>query len=199
MPVRLPAPVPTTAQAGESLVGRLVTWATDRPEEPAYTFVDYLVEPGGRPQTLTWAQLDRRVRTLAGRLRQMTAPGDRVAVLAPSGLDYVVALYAAWYAGAVAVPLFAPGLPGHAERLVAAYDDARRAACSPSRTPPPRYGTSSQTARSRRRCSSSTRPAIRRNRPRTSRSPSTSTRSPTCSTPPVRPGRRPVWRSPIGT
>ena len=123
MPVRLPAPVPTTAQAAESLVGRLVTWATDRPDEPAYTFVDYLVEPGGRPQTLTWAQLDRRVRTLAGRLRQMTAPGDRVAVLAPSGLDYVVALYAAWYAGAVAVPLFAPGLPGHAERLVAAYDD----------------------------------------------------------------------------
>ena len=34
--------------------------------------------------------------------------GDRVAVLAPSGVDYIVGLFAAWYARTVAVPLFTP-------------------------------------------------------------------------------------------
>ena len=51
--------------------------------------------------------------------------GDRVAVLAPQGLDYVAGFFAAIKAGAIAVALFAPELQGHAERLEVALRDAR--------------------------------------------------------------------------
>ena len=58
------------------------------------------------------------MRTAAGRAR-----GDRVAILAPQGLDYVAGFFAAIKAGTIAVPLFAPELPGHAERLGRALHD----------------------------------------------------------------------------
>ncbi|GAA2826623.1 hypothetical protein GCM10020220_014080 [Nonomuraea rubra] len=48
------------------------------------------------------------------RLRELAGPGDRVAVLVPQGLDYVVAMLGTMYARLVAVPLFAPGCRGTA-------------------------------------------------------------------------------------
>ena len=50
-----------------------------------------------------------------------------MAILAPQGLDYVAGFFAAIKAGTIAVPLFAPELPGHAERLEAVLADAQPA------------------------------------------------------------------------
>ncbi|GAA2782832.1 fatty acyl-AMP ligase [Nonomuraea dietziae] len=104
------------------LIGRIARWAREIPDAPAYTFADYLGD--GRKHTLTWKQIDRRARALAVRLREVCEPGDRAAILAPQSLEYVVAMLGAMYARVVAVPLFSPGLPGHAERLALAYADA---------------------------------------------------------------------------
>ncbi|WP_043623897.1 fatty acyl-AMP ligase [Nonomuraea candida] len=106
----------------ETLIARVARWAGEIPQAPAYTFVDHLGD--GARHTLTWAGADLRARALAVRLRELAAPGDRAAVLVPQGLDYVVAMLGTMYARLVAVPLFAPGLPGHAERLAGAYADA---------------------------------------------------------------------------
>ncbi|MFI7148284.1 fatty acyl-AMP ligase [Nonomuraea sp. NPDC050022] len=106
----------------EALIERVARWAREIPDAPAYTFVDYLGD--GSRETLTWARADLKARALAVRLREVAGPGDRVAILAPQGLPYVVAMLGALYAGIVAVPLFAPDLPGHAERLTRAYADA---------------------------------------------------------------------------
>ncbi|MGV0655617.1 fatty acyl-AMP ligase [Mycolicibacterium thermoresistibile] len=77
---------------------------------------------------LTWAHLGVRVEAVGAHVQRATAPGDRVAILAPQGVDYVAGFFAAVKAGAIAVPLFAPELPGHAERLDTALRDARPAA-----------------------------------------------------------------------
>lgn len=53
--------------------------------------------------------------------------GDRVAILAPQSIDWVAGYYAAIKAGSIAVPLFAPELPGHAERLETALRDSQPA------------------------------------------------------------------------
>lgn len=60
-------------------------------------------------------------------MQRFAGPGDRVAILAPQGIDYVCGFYAAIKAGTVAVPLFAPELPGHAERLDTALRDSEPA------------------------------------------------------------------------
>lgn len=94
-------------------------------DELAYRFIDYSRERDGEYHELTWRQFGIRLRAVAARLQQVTAPRDRVAVLAPQGLDYVVALFAAVYAGNIAVPLFDPDEPGHTDRLHAVLGDCR--------------------------------------------------------------------------
>lgn len=91
----------------------------------AYRYVDYSRAPDGQTAELTWTQLGIRLRAIAARLQQQAARGDRVAILAPQGLDYIAGFFAAIKAGTIAVPLFAPELPGHVERLTTALSDAR--------------------------------------------------------------------------
>src|ERR1700757_1458185 len=90
----------------------------------AYRYVDYSQVPDGRWVDLTWSQVGLRSRAIGARLQQVTSRGDRVAILAPQGLDYVTGFFATIQAGNIAVPLFAPELPGHAERLDAVLTDA---------------------------------------------------------------------------
>ena len=108
--------------AGVTLTSFLDRNVADLGDMPSYRYLDFdhdcTVE-------LTWAQLGARLRAVGTRLQQVTQPGDRVAILAPQGVDYVVGFFAAIQAGTIAVPLFAPELPGHAERLDAVLADAR--------------------------------------------------------------------------
>lgn len=83
------------------------------PDGLAYRFIDYSRERDGEYQDLTWSQFSVRLRAVAARLQQVAQAGDRVAILAPQGLDYVISLFAAVYAGAIAVPLFDPEEQGH--------------------------------------------------------------------------------------
>ena len=93
----------------------------------AYRYIDYSQHADGKVIDLTWAELGTRSRAIAARLQQVTSRGDRVAILAPQGIDYIVGFFAAIKAGNIAVPLFAPELPGHAERLDSVLDDAQPA------------------------------------------------------------------------
>nr|WP_076482501.1 long-chain-fatty-acid--AMP ligase FadD32 [Williamsia sterculiae] len=100
----------------------------DHGDTLAYRFMDYSRERDGEAQDLTWAQFGKRLRAVAARLQQVTQPGDRVAILAPQSLEYVIGFFGALYAGTVAVPLFSPDEPGHTDRLTAVLGDCRPAA-----------------------------------------------------------------------
>ena len=89
----------------------------------AYRYLDFARSDGDAVE-ITWAELDVRMRAIASRIQQVASRGDRIAIVAPQGLDYVCGFFAALRAGAIAVPLFAPELPGHAERLAIALGDA---------------------------------------------------------------------------
>jgi fatty-acyl-CoA synthase len=90
----------------------------------AYRYLDY-ARSEGQAQEMTWAEFGVRLRAIGGRVQQVASPDDRVAILAPQGIDYVAGFYAAIKAGNIAVPLFAPELPGHAERLETALRDSQ--------------------------------------------------------------------------
>ncbi|MFT3898692.1 MAG: long-chain-fatty-acid--AMP ligase FadD32 [Gordonia sp. (in: high G+C Gram-positive bacteria)] len=97
----------------------------DQADTLAYRFVDYSRESEGEYQDLTWAQFGKRLRAVAARLQQVTKHGDRVAILAPQSLEYVIGFFAALYASNIAVPLFSPDEPGHTDRLHAVLDDCK--------------------------------------------------------------------------
>ncbi|MDT8915446.1 fatty acyl-AMP ligase [Amycolatopsis sp. PS_44_ISF1] len=120
------APESFPAVGGTTLTECLRHWAAVAGDEPALTFADYSADREGRQRTLTWQQLRQRVDAAAASLP--VQPGDRVAVLCPQGIGYVVGFLAAITAGAAAVPLFEPGLPGHAGRLTSVLADCAPAA-----------------------------------------------------------------------
>jgi len=90
----------------------------------AYRYLDYSSAADGKAVEVTWTRFGARLQAIGARVQQLADRGERVAVLAPQGIDYVAGFYAAVKAGTIAVPLFAPELPGHAERLDTALRDS---------------------------------------------------------------------------
>lgn len=93
----------------------------------AYRYLDYSGAGEGDADEVTWTRLGVRLEAIGARIQQVAGRGERVAILAPQGIDYVAGFYAAVKAGTIAVPLFAPELPGHAERLDTALRDSQPA------------------------------------------------------------------------
>ena len=90
----------------------------------AYRFLDYARSADGHAEEVTWRRFGERLAAVGARIQQVASRGERVAILAPQSLEYVMGFYAAVKAGTIAVPLFAPELPGHAERLDTALRDS---------------------------------------------------------------------------
>lgn len=112
--------------AGTTLVSLIDRNVANVGDTVAYRFLDFSRGQGDVVE-MTWAHLDVRMRAIAARIQQSVSRAERVAILAPQGLDYVAAFFATLKAGCIAVPLFAPELPGHAERLEVALADSRPA------------------------------------------------------------------------
>jgi fatty acid CoA ligase FadD32 len=105
----------------ESLVSSLARRSTL--DEPAFTYVDYSADRAGARQTLTWSEFYLRVAAVAARIREVAETSARVAVLCPQDLSYPLAFFGALASGAIAVPLFAPEVSSHADRLTGALAD----------------------------------------------------------------------------
>jgi fatty acid CoA ligase FadD32 len=110
-----------------NLVRHVEKWARVRGDKLAYRFVDFSTERDGEYRDISWSDFSARNRAVGARLQQVTQPGDRIAILCPQNLNYLIAFFGALYAGRIAVPLFDPAEPGHVGRLHAVLDD-----CAPS-------------------------------------------------------------------
>lgn len=105
-----------------NLVELLRRRALNQPEQTAYKF---LFDGEAVGPSLTYAALDRRVRAVAAHLQQLNAAGERVLLLYPPGLDYIVAYFGCLCAGAIAVPAYAPRQNRHLARVQAIAADAQ--------------------------------------------------------------------------
>jgi fatty-acyl-CoA synthase len=108
-----------------SLIERNIANAGDL---TAYRYLDHSGAADVRTEEVTWTKFGTRLRAVGAQVQQAVSRGERVAILASQGIDYVVGFYSAIKAGTIAVPLFAPELPGHAERLDTALRDSEPAA-----------------------------------------------------------------------
>lgn len=106
-----------------SVVSLLRERAGLQPDDVAFRYADYENDWAGVTETLTWAQLYQRTRNVAHEVKRRGAVGDRAVILAPQGLDYIVAFLGAMQAGLIAVPLSVPQAGSHDERVTAVLAD----------------------------------------------------------------------------
>ncbi|WP_346262828.1 MupA/Atu3671 family FMN-dependent luciferase-like monooxygenase [Plantactinospora sp. ZYX-F-223] len=101
----------------------LLRWRSEaQPETVGYTFLR-----SGAEDIATYAELDRRARSVAAALQDVCGRGERAMLLLAPGLDYVAAFFGCLYAGVVAVPAYPPrrvAQDRNAARLAAVVDDA---------------------------------------------------------------------------
>lgn len=108
----------------DHFIAVLQHWAQQCPEKVAYELIDN--ETSDALSLLTYAGLRDEVTGLAGYLQGTcrVRPGDRVLLLYPPGLDFIVGLFACHAAGAIAVPAFPPRQNRKASRIRSIVVDA---------------------------------------------------------------------------
>ncbi len=74
-------------------------------------------------ETITYSMLAQRARAVASALQQHGNRGDRVLLLYPSCIEYMVGFFACLYAGMAAVPIFPPRSGKHNGRLEGVLTD----------------------------------------------------------------------------
>lgn len=105
-----------------NLIELLQLRAQQHPHQRAYTFLN---DGEAAETSLTYEEVDRRARAIAARLQSLHATGERVLLLYPPGLEYIVAFWGCLYAGAVAVPAYPPRQNRSLLRLQALAADAQ--------------------------------------------------------------------------
>lgn len=116
---------PGRAPHRSTLLDLLTQRASETPDQRLYTFLE---DSGAEEASLTFAGLEQRARRIAVALLQVAAPGERVMLLYPPGLDYVTGFFGCLYAGLIAVPAYPPDptrLGRTLPRLQAIIDDAQ--------------------------------------------------------------------------
>ncbi len=88
-----------------NLVNCLRQLAEQRPADTAFV---HRIDDGAAQPSLTYAQLDRRARAIAGHLQRMQLAGNNIVLAYPPGLEFIAGFFGALYAGCVAVPAYPP-------------------------------------------------------------------------------------------
>ncbi|MEU8180864.1 AMP-binding protein [Micromonospora sp. NPDC049044] len=107
----------------EPFVARLRHAALTRPDDTAFTFLTFGDDDAPAEAPISYGDLDARARSVAAAL----PAGERVLLLYPPGLDYIVALLGCFYAGAVAVPTYPPFNATSIDTVRRIADDSRPA------------------------------------------------------------------------
>ena len=97
-------------------------------QQPQATAFVYLLDGEDRQHRLSYSELDRQARAVAVSLTRAGLAGERILLLYPPGLDFIIGLLGCFYAGAVAVPAYPPRRNRNVERLQAISADAGAAA-----------------------------------------------------------------------
>ncbi|HEX5747348.1 MAG TPA: AMP-binding protein, partial [Archangium sp.] len=108
-----------------TLVELLEEHASRNPSQHLFTFLE---DTEGEESSVTYGELDQRARMIAASLQAIAAPGERVLLLYPPGLEYIAGFFGCLYAGLVAVPAYPPDplrLERTLPRLRAVLQDAQ--------------------------------------------------------------------------
>lgn len=106
----------------ETLVALLRHRAHSQPDQRAYTF---LADGESDEEPISYGELDRRARAVAGWLQSLgLKKDDRALLLFPAGLDFIASFFGCLYAGVVAVPAYPPRMNRSLDRIQAIACDA---------------------------------------------------------------------------
>src|SRR6185312_14660432 len=109
------------AVSEKSFTTLLLDRAQQWPSTRVYT---WLVDGESEGASLSYADLDRRARSIAGALQSLKCKRKRALLLYGPGLAFIEALFGCFYAGVTAVPAYAPRSNCDHSRIEAILQDS---------------------------------------------------------------------------
>lgn len=107
-----------------TLVDVLRNRARETPDRTAFQFL----ENGKEGARITYEDLDQGARRIAAYFQEKAFAGERVLLLYPQGLSFIIAYFGCLYAGVAGIPAYPPKKNHHMNRLKAIVDDCGAAA-----------------------------------------------------------------------
>jgi acyl-CoA synthetase (AMP-forming)/AMP-acid ligase II/acyl carrier protein len=111
-------------QNPRSLLEALQYFATQMPDKVVFNTLD---DHCNSVDKLTYAELNTKALAVAALLQHHLKPNDRVLLIYPAGLDYIVAFFACLYARVIAVPVYPPINKAFTDRIQHITDNAHPA------------------------------------------------------------------------
>jgi hypothetical protein len=96
----------STSHGNESILSRLQAWAETDPDKLAFAILDGRAEIESK---LNFGELWQRSLQAGSWMLQRVSPGDRVALVLPTSIDFVLAYYGCLVAGVLPVPALEGG------------------------------------------------------------------------------------------
>ncbi|MGV9675737.1 SDR family NAD(P)-dependent oxidoreductase [Nocardia sp. NPDC003482] len=112
----------------ETLVDAIRRRGASTPDRLAMRFVRPTAANRFEREDFTYRELDAVARSVAVRLRSYCEPGQRILLLCPPGVEYIMHFYGCLYAGLVPVPAYPPASNRHLSRVETIARSARAGA-----------------------------------------------------------------------
>src|SRR5215471_9267505 len=107
----------------DSVIDYLRTDAKQHGADPAFTFLGDATSD----ETISRAELWRRIVNASAQIQEITSAGDRVIVTYPPGFDFIVSVFGCLHAGVIVVPTYPPATNQKYDRIGSVVAD-----CTPS-------------------------------------------------------------------
>lgn len=113
-----------TSFPAETMVELLLKHAKNLPDKVVYR----LLEDGiNEKDSITYAEMVMKAKAIAAKLLNEGEKGDRVLLLFPTGVDFITAFFACFFAGMIAVPTYPPKRNKANERFRSIVTDSKPA------------------------------------------------------------------------
>jgi len=106
---------------GDSIIELIRFRALHQTDDIAYI---HIKDNKDNKENITYGEFEQRIKALAAKLQSYDIQGERIILMYPSGIDYIVAYFAVIYSGAIAVPVYEPRQSIHFKRLINILEDS---------------------------------------------------------------------------
>jgi len=106
---------------GQSIIELIRFRAQHQANDIAYV---HIKDKKDQKEIITYGEFEQRIKSLSAKLQSYNVQGERIVLMYPSGIDYIVAYFAVIFSGAIAVPVYEPRQSSHFARLTNILEDA---------------------------------------------------------------------------
>lgn len=105
----------------KNLIEVLEYWANKQPDKSLYIFLEDGIN---KQDEITYKEFESKAKSVAAHLQENNNPGDRIILLFPNSIEFIISLYGCILAGMIGIPSYPPRKNQTNDRFFSILDDS---------------------------------------------------------------------------